>query len=312
MKLATFIAPGETDRPGGRSARRRDRRLHAPEPCSTASDPATARPPTAQRHALDRRHAARARPAPARDLLHRAQLRRPHRRARLREAREAARLPQAAAVERPAAGPGQAPEGHAGARLRGRAGARDGSGATRSRATRSPTTSPPATCSAPRPSGHAPRASTPRCPWGPWITTADEIDPSSLRLTTHVNGELRQDGSTSDLIFKPRGARRVHQRGLHARARRDHPHRHAERRRRGLQAAQVPAAGRHRAGGGRGPGGPRAPDHGLVRVDHAVDQAVLGGLIGLEEAVALHVACGPPPRAGPCAWRRSRRCACAS
>jgi 2-keto-4-pentenoate hydratase/2-oxohepta-3-ene-1,7-dioic acid hydratase in catechol pathway len=41
------------------------------------------------------------------------------------------------------------------------------------------------------------------CPWGPWITTADEIDPGNLRLTTHVNGELRQDGSTSDLIFKP-------------------------------------------------------------------------------------------------------------
>jgi 2-keto-4-pentenoate hydratase/2-oxohepta-3-ene-1,7-dioic acid hydratase in catechol pathway len=41
------------------------------------------------------------------------------------------------------------------------------------------------------------------CPWGPWITTTDEIDPSDLRLTTHVNGELRQDGSTSDLIFKP-------------------------------------------------------------------------------------------------------------
>jgi 2-keto-4-pentenoate hydratase/2-oxohepta-3-ene-1,7-dioic acid hydratase in catechol pathway len=30
------------------------------------------------------------------------------------------------------------------------------------------------------------------CPWGPWITTADEIaDPEDLRLTTHVNGELR-------------------------------------------------------------------------------------------------------------------------
>ena len=41
------------------------------------------------------------------------------------------------------------------------------------------------------------------CPWGPWITTADEIDPGNLKLTTHVNGELRQDGSTSDLIFKP-------------------------------------------------------------------------------------------------------------
>ena len=39
------------------------------------------------------------------------------------------------------------------------------------------------------------------CPLGPWITT--DADPSNLRLTTHVNGELRQDGSTSDLIFNP-------------------------------------------------------------------------------------------------------------
>src|SRR3954470_15024423 len=42
------------------------------------------------------------------------------------------------------------------------------------------------------------------CPWGPWITTTDELDATNLRLTTHVNGELRQDGSTSDLIFNPR------------------------------------------------------------------------------------------------------------
>jgi len=43
------------------------------------------------------------------------------------------------------------------------------------------------------------------CPWGPWITTADEVpDPEDLRLTAHVNGELRQDSRTSDLIFGPR------------------------------------------------------------------------------------------------------------
>jgi acylpyruvate hydrolase len=43
------------------------------------------------------------------------------------------------------------------------------------------------------------------CPWGPWITTADEIpDPRALRITTDVNGERRQDGSTADLIFGPR------------------------------------------------------------------------------------------------------------
>jgi len=42
------------------------------------------------------------------------------------------------------------------------------------------------------------------CPWGPWITTADEVaDPERLRLTTSVNGEPRQDSSTSDLIFGP-------------------------------------------------------------------------------------------------------------
>ena len=42
------------------------------------------------------------------------------------------------------------------------------------------------------------------CPWGPWITTADEVpDPEDLRLTCHVNGELRQDSRTSDLIFGP-------------------------------------------------------------------------------------------------------------
>jgi acylpyruvate hydrolase len=41
------------------------------------------------------------------------------------------------------------------------------------------------------------------CPYGPWITTAEEVpDPHSLALRTWVNGELRQDSSTSNLIFK--------------------------------------------------------------------------------------------------------------
>ncbi len=40
------------------------------------------------------------------------------------------------------------------------------------------------------------------CPWGPWITTAEEVpDPQDLQLRTWVNGELRQDTRTSDLIF---------------------------------------------------------------------------------------------------------------
>jgi acylpyruvate hydrolase len=41
------------------------------------------------------------------------------------------------------------------------------------------------------------------CPYGPWITTAEEVpDPGNLRLRTWVNGELRQDSSTADLIFE--------------------------------------------------------------------------------------------------------------
>jgi acylpyruvate hydrolase len=40
------------------------------------------------------------------------------------------------------------------------------------------------------------------CPFGPWVTTADEVpDAGSLQLRTWVNGELRQDTNTSDLIF---------------------------------------------------------------------------------------------------------------
>jgi 2-keto-4-pentenoate hydratase/2-oxohepta-3-ene-1,7-dioic acid hydratase in catechol pathway len=42
------------------------------------------------------------------------------------------------------------------------------------------------------------------CPWGPWITTVDELpDAVGLRITSSVNGELRQDGSTADLVFGP-------------------------------------------------------------------------------------------------------------
>jgi 2-keto-4-pentenoate hydratase/2-oxohepta-3-ene-1,7-dioic acid hydratase in catechol pathway len=40
------------------------------------------------------------------------------------------------------------------------------------------------------------------CPMGPAIVTADEVgEVTELRLTTHVNGELRQDAVVRDLIF---------------------------------------------------------------------------------------------------------------
>jgi 2-keto-4-pentenoate hydratase/2-oxohepta-3-ene-1,7-dioic acid hydratase in catechol pathway len=39
-------------------------------------------------------------------------------------------------------------------------------------------------------------------PIGPWIATRDEVpDPHRLRLRTWVNGELRQDSNTKELIF---------------------------------------------------------------------------------------------------------------
>jgi 2-keto-4-pentenoate hydratase/2-oxohepta-3-ene-1,7-dioic acid hydratase in catechol pathway len=39
------------------------------------------------------------------------------------------------------------------------------------------------------------------CPMGPWLVTADEVDPESLDLETRVNGEVRQRANTRDLIF---------------------------------------------------------------------------------------------------------------
>jgi 2-keto-4-pentenoate hydratase/2-oxohepta-3-ene-1,7-dioic acid hydratase in catechol pathway len=37
-------------------------------------------------------------------------------------------------------------------------------------------------------------------PLGPWIVT--DLDPSSLTLTCRVNGQVKQQGSTSDMVFK--------------------------------------------------------------------------------------------------------------
>jgi 2-keto-4-pentenoate hydratase/2-oxohepta-3-ene-1,7-dioic acid hydratase in catechol pathway len=37
------------------------------------------------------------------------------------------------------------------------------------------------------------------CPLGPWIET--ELDTSDLAVTTHLNGDLVQDGTTKDMVF---------------------------------------------------------------------------------------------------------------
>jgi 2-keto-4-pentenoate hydratase/2-oxohepta-3-ene-1,7-dioic acid hydratase in catechol pathway len=39
------------------------------------------------------------------------------------------------------------------------------------------------------------------CPVGPWIVTADELDPGDLGLGCTINGEPIQDGRTSDMRF---------------------------------------------------------------------------------------------------------------
>jgi 2-keto-4-pentenoate hydratase/2-oxohepta-3-ene-1,7-dioic acid hydratase in catechol pathway len=39
------------------------------------------------------------------------------------------------------------------------------------------------------------------CPMGPWIATSDELDPENLDVKCWVNGELRQNANTRDLIF---------------------------------------------------------------------------------------------------------------
>jgi 2-keto-4-pentenoate hydratase/2-oxohepta-3-ene-1,7-dioic acid hydratase in catechol pathway len=39
------------------------------------------------------------------------------------------------------------------------------------------------------------------CPMGPWVVTADELDGRDTRVRCWVNGELRQDARTADMIF---------------------------------------------------------------------------------------------------------------
>jgi 2-keto-4-pentenoate hydratase/2-oxohepta-3-ene-1,7-dioic acid hydratase in catechol pathway len=39
------------------------------------------------------------------------------------------------------------------------------------------------------------------CPMGPWIVTADELDGTKTRVRCWVNGELRQDGPSGNMIF---------------------------------------------------------------------------------------------------------------
>ena len=98
------------------------------------------------------------------------------------------------------------------------------------------------------------------CPWGPWITTPDEVaDAENLRLRTWVNGDLRQDGSTSDLIFGIDKLISFITETCSLMPGRPHPHRHARGRRRVHGPARPAEPGRRRAHRDRGPRRDRAP-----------------------------------------------------
>ena len=67
---------------------------------------------------------------------------------------------------------------------------------------------------------------------GPYFVSADEIDPAKpLHLVTKVNGEVRQDDTTANLIFGFADLHRLHHDLHHAQTRRHHRDRHAGRRR---------------------------------------------------------------------------------
>lgn len=53
------------------------------------------------------------------------------------------------------------------------------------------------------------------CPMGPWIVTAADIaDPHTLTLRTRVNGEVKQEGTTADLVFNIPQAIAILSRGM--------------------------------------------------------------------------------------------------
>ena len=212
MKLATFLAPGGSDAQAGE--------VRGDEIVAFTAGTVIDRLASGDRHARRRPRPIRwprvtlleAGPAPARDLLHRPQLRGPHRRTRQRAARQAARLPQAAALSVPPFGPVRRPKATQPARLRDRAGARDGGrqhpiagyGVADDVSARDLQRSEKQWARA--------KGFDTSCPWGPWITTADEVpDPRGLAHhdarqrraapgRQHVRSHLRAHASSWNFI----------------------------------------------------------------------------------------------------------------
>ena len=240
MKLATFLPAGRLGAGRRRGPRRRGRRVRATAPCSTASPPATARRPTATptrspRSRCSRRCRSRARSSASASTTPRT------------PPRPARELPEAPMVflklpssSVPGSGPVRCPAVvkrldyevelavvmGADGEIAGYAVADDVSARDLQKR---------------EPRWVRAKGFDTSCPWGPWITTADEVpDP---REPAHRQPGQRRDAPGLDHRrprVRPAGARGLHRRDLHARARRPDPHRHAAGRRPGDGPAAVP------------------------------------------------------------------------
>ena len=99
------------------------------------------------------------------------------------------------------------------------------------------------------------------CPMGPCILSADVVpDPQAIPLKLTVNGQIKQDATTAEMIFPVAGDRVVPVGVRHASAGRRDRHRHAVGSRLGL--GHLPPPGRLRAGHHRSDRHPRKPDRG--------------------------------------------------
>ena len=96
-------------------------------------------------------------------------------------------------------------------------------------------------------------------PMGPVLVTPEEVaDPQALRLWSRVNGELRQDGSTADMIFRVRELVSYISRFMTLAARGCDRDRHAVGGGDGAGSAALLEGGRRGGGRGRGAGGDAA------------------------------------------------------
>ena len=85
------------------------------------------------------------------------------------------------------------------------------------------------------------------CPLGDRLVPVSELgDGGGLRVVQRLNGELFQDGNTADLVFGVRRLVAFASIGVHARAGRPDPHRHAFRHRLRAHPARLDAARRRR------------------------------------------------------------------